>query len=76
MTVDEALSQRVREIVAEQLSEHRDQRRWLDLDGAADYLSASAGQVRDWRRKGLPCVKVGEVLRFDRLALDAWMESR
>ena len=76
MSVEDALTERIREVVAEALAEHREQRRWLDTDGAAEYLSASVAQVRDWKRtKNLPCAKVGRVLRFDARALDAWLES-
>ena len=52
--------------------------RWLDTDGAAAYLSMTPEGVRSMQKRGqMPFVRVPETgrIRFDRLALDAWMEG-
>lgn len=46
---------------------------------AADYLSVKPHTLATWRttgRYGLPFVKIGSKVRYQREALDAWMKSR
>ena len=48
--------------------------RWLDVDAAAQYLCMSRHALyhRIGRRQ-IPFVKNGQIVRFDRQALDRWM---
>lgn len=54
--------------------------RWMDTATAAVYTCFAAGTFENWRyskdRKGPEWVRLpGGDIRYDRLALDAWMES-
>ena len=50
---------------------------WLDMEGAAHYMTVSEETIRRWRRDGLPSHRLpgrGErgILLFRRSDLDAW----
>jgi excisionase family DNA binding protein len=44
---------------------------------AADYLSVKLSTIRKWTHYGyIPKIKLGGAVRFDRDALDVWVEKR
>jgi len=49
--------------------------RWLTTKQAAAYLQVSLSTLERFKRSGLPFTKVAMTCRFDRLALDTWMQS-
>jgi excisionase family DNA binding protein len=50
--------------------------RLLTIDEASQYLSLHPKTIYFMARKGeLPVVKVGRAVRFDRIALDHWIEK-
>lgn len=54
-------------------------RELLDEKEAADYLAITPGTLSVWRSTGrynIPFVKVGKCVRYSRIALDEWLESR
>lgn len=53
------------------------ERRWMDLTGAAGYLSVRERTIRVavWRKE-LRRAHLGKKFIFDRLDLDRWAESR
>lgn len=58
----------------------RDWPRWMDTKTAAAYTSFEAGTLENWRylkdKKGPEWIRLpGGDIRYDRLVLDAWMES-
>lgn len=54
-----------------------DQKRWLDIRDAAEYLTMSEAFLRKAvREQSIPFTRVGaKSLRFDRTALDEWLAS-
>ena len=47
---------------------------WLTVEEVADYLSVSAGTVRNWvSQQDIPHAKRGRVVRFHRDRIDAWL---
>jgi len=52
-------------------------RRFLSYSQLADYWSVSESQIRAWvADAGLPVLRLGRVVRFDRDAVDEWFISR
>lgn len=52
------------------------QRRYLDAEGAADYLGMTPAAVRKAaERRVLPCAKLGRKLVFDTVKLDAYLNA-
>ena len=50
--------------------------RWLDIDTAAKYLCMTRHALyHQVARVQLPFIRHGRLLRFDRLALDRWLEK-
>lgn len=51
----------------------------LDDKQAAEYLTVSAGTLSVWRSTGryaLPFIKVGRMVRYRVVDLDAWLDAR
>lgn len=50
---------------------------FLTVDDVADLLKCSVRTVNYLRTNdGLPCVKLGRLVRFSRDAVEAWLEER
>jgi excisionase family DNA binding protein len=51
--------------------------RYLDVAGAAGYLSISTSYLSKLvSRRKIPFLKIGRLVRFDRSALDRWIGRR
>lgn len=53
--------------------------RWLKVQAAADYLGCCRSLLdkdRQNRLLGIPFSRLGRHIRYDRVDLDAWLESR
>jgi excisionase family DNA binding protein len=54
-----------------------DPNRYLDVAGAAEYLSLSTSYLfKLVSRRRIPFIKMGRLVRFDRNALDKWAGRR
>ncbi len=52
------------------------EKRYLTPNEVAEYTSLSRRTVYLWVERGkLPCSKLGKILRFDRIAIDAFMKN-
>jgi excisionase family DNA binding protein len=50
--------------------------RLLTADDVAEFLSVPVSWVREATRSGaMPCVRLGRYVRFERDAVEAWLES-
>ena len=51
--------------------------KWINIDGAAEYLGVKPGTIRDWIRKekGIPAHKTGKQWKFKCSELDEWVKS-
>lgn len=45
------------------------------VDNLADFLQLSVSRVRKLARKGLPFIRIGRSVRFDRQAVLAWLQT-
>jgi excisionase family DNA binding protein len=52
------------------------ERRYLTAAEAAEYIGSTESTVRSWTsRRMIPYVKKGRLVRYDREALDKWMQK-
>lgn len=50
---------------------------FLDIPQLAKYLDAKPGTIRSWVfKRQIPFVKIGVLVRFERAAIDDWLEDR
>jgi excisionase family DNA binding protein len=53
------------------------EKRFLDVEAVADYLSLSPYTIRTWVKTGrIPFVKLGRSVRFDLRELDIWLKRK
>lgn len=51
--------------------------RWLSVEDVSVYLGVKSGTVYKWvERNGLPAKKIGRLLKFRRMDVDAWVEAQ
>lgn len=46
---------------------------YLNKKQACDYLGISNNTLDEWIRKGLPMIKIGKTVRFNKQSIDAWL---
>ncbi|MDT2464417.1 helix-turn-helix domain-containing protein [Enterococcus avium] len=50
--------------------------RYLAKKETCKYLKISNNTLDKWIMEGLPVIRINGVLRFDRLAIDKWLDER
>lgn len=54
-----------------------DRKRYLDVDGVAEYLSLSKYTIRDWiKKRQIPFIKFKRAVRFDLQEIDIWLKDK
>jgi phage terminase Nu1 subunit (DNA packaging protein) len=48
---------------------------YLNIQDVADKYLVTTKTIRNWIKKGLPCLKVGNILRFDIIDVDNWLRK-
>ena len=51
------------------------QHRYMNKKQTCNYLQVSNNTLDNWIAQGLPLLKIGGSTRFDRLAIDRWLEN-
>ncbi|ELS0448040.1 helix-turn-helix domain-containing protein [Enterococcus faecalis] len=51
------------------------QHRYMNKKQTCNYLQVSNNTLDNWIEQGLPLIKIGGSTRFDRLAIDNWLEN-
>lgn len=46
---------------------------FLTIDAVAAHLSVHANTLRSWMKQGMPCYRIGRVVRFKASEVDAWV---
>jgi excisionase family DNA binding protein len=49
---------------------------YLNKKQACEYLGISNNTLDEWIRKGLPSIKIGKTVRFNKQAIDSWLLSQ
>lgn len=48
----------------------------LTTEKLSEILKVSRITIYNWRKKGLPCIKIGRTVRFDLEKVMEWIESK
>ena len=55
----------------------KDRKRYLDVDGVAEYLALSKHTIRDWiKKRQIPFIKFERAVRFDLQEIDIWLKEK
>jgi phage terminase Nu1 subunit (DNA packaging protein) len=74
MTLALPISKELLDALTEQVAERlQEQRRWVDVEGAAAHYGVTPRRIRDWRERGMPGKKIGKRLMLDLHAVDEWL---
>lgn len=49
---------------------------YLNKQQACDYLGISNNTLDSWIKKGLPVIRVGKTVRFDKTELNHWLKKQ
>ena len=49
---------------------------YLNKKQACEYLGISNNTLDSWIKQGLPSIKIGKTVRFNKQAIDAWLLSQ
>ena len=49
---------------------------FLNKQQACDYLGIANNTLDSWIKKGLPVIRVGKTVRFDRAELNHWLQNQ
>lgn len=49
---------------------------FLNKQQACDYLGISNNTLDSWIRKGLPVIRIGKTVRFDKTEINRWLQNQ
>lgn len=49
---------------------------FLNKQQACDYLGISNNTLDSWIKKGLPVIRIGKTVRFDKAELNRWLQNQ
>ncbi|WP_277281633.1 helix-turn-helix domain-containing protein [Streptococcus hyointestinalis] len=49
---------------------------FLNKQQACDYLGISNNTLDSWIRKGLPVIRIGKTVRFDKAEINRWLQNQ
>lgn len=49
---------------------------FLNKQQACDYLGISNNTLDSWIKKGLPVIRIGKTVRFDKTELNRWLQNQ
>ncbi|EIQ81125.1 Fis family transcriptional regulator [Streptococcus canis] len=69
------LSNLIQKEIEQQLEQKGLNSPYLNKQQASDYLGISNNTLDTWIQKGLPAIKIGKSIRFNKQAIDNWLLS-
>lgn len=70
------LSNLIKREIEEQLSRNGIESPYLNKQQACNYLGISNNTLDSWIQQGLPYIKIGKSIRFNKQAIDTWLLSQ
>lgn len=70
------LSNLIQKEIEQQLEQSGLNSPYLNKKQACDYLGISNNTLDEWIRKGLPSIKIGKTIRFNKQVIDSWLLSQ
>ena len=69
------LSNLIQKEIKQQLEKNPLSRPYLNKQQTCDYLGISNNTLDSWIQRGLPSIKIGKTIRFNKDAIDRWLNS-
>ena len=69
------LSNLIKKEIREQLDKSGIDSPYLNKQQTCDYLGISNNTLDSWIQRGLPSIKIGKTIRFNKDAIDRWLNS-
>lgn len=70
------LSNLIQKEIEKQLSQSGIESPYLNKQQACTYLGISNNTLDSWIQRGLPVIKIGKSIRFNKQAIDNWLLSQ
>lgn len=70
------LSSLIQKEIEQQLVQNGLNNLYLNKKQACNYLGISNNTLDAWIQKGLPAIKIGKTVRFNKQAIDSWLLSQ
>ena len=49
---------------------------YITTEQLCEWLKIHKNTANNWRRKGMPYIKIGNTVRYDKEAIQKWLESQ
>ena len=69
------LSNLIQKEIKQQLEKNTLSFPYLNKQQTCDYLGISNNTLDSWIQRGLPSIKIGKTIRFNKDAIDRWLNS-
>lgn len=73
--IQNMLSNLIKHEIEKRLQQSGIDNRYLNKKQACEYLGISNNTLDTWIQKGLPAIKIGKTIRFNKDAIDIWLNS-
>lgn len=70
------LSNLIKKEIREQLDKSSINSPYLNKQQACHYLGISNNTLDSWIKRGLPAIKIGKTIRFNKEAINSWLYSQ
>lgn len=74
--IQRLLSNLIKKEIKKQLTNCGIDSPYLNKQQACDYLGVSNNTLDSWIQQGLPSIKIGKTVRFNKQAIDSWLLSQ
>lgn len=70
------ISQLIEDEIKNKLDSNNVESPFLNKQQACEYLRIANNTLDSWIKKGLPIIRVGKTVRFDRAELNHWLQNQ
>lgn len=70
------ISDLIRQEIENRLNNRNLESPFLNKQQTCDYLGISNNTLDSWIRKGLPVIRIGKTVRFDKAEINRWLQNQ
>lgn len=74
--IQHLLAELIKKEIEQQLEQSSLNSPYLNKQQACDYLGISNNTLDSWIKRGLPTIKIGKTIRFNKEAINSWLYSQ
>lgn len=74
--IQQLLSELIKKEIEKKLNHSNLESPFLNKQQACNYLSISNNTLDSWIKRGLPAIKIGKTVRFNKEAINSWLYSQ